>query len=237
MRGSNIETYNAPDRTIRPASEGFAAFENAARRIPTAYREAATAYEEVGRLQAQSIEARKWPFDILALENANRTSIRFGSDRSPRGGGGGGDHQAFNRIAMGAGALGSYLGSGVSPGGEVVDVANGTTSIGRQNYAGTSGNLLSPPDWSQDNTPPMQQTDTQRNVNSIDQTQIGVPPAWGIDQSPAGTPAPYLPGDENLPGAQNYQGGGGWFSGLGNALSGGDTGSADMSDYTPPAGF
>lgn len=145
MRGGNIETYSAPTERLSPDEKGFAAFETAGRRLHVDYNAAAADYREIGKLQQQEIEGRRWPFDILALENSTHAGLRMaGGGRSAGRAfgssgfrGGGERYRGFNQIAAGAGALGNYLASN-SSGGELIDVANNTTSIGRQTFAGTS---------------------------------------------------------------------------------------------------
>ena len=79
-----IPEYFAPDRTLRPSDTGFSAFETAGRRIGPLYREAGQDMARIGELQRQGIEARRWPFDILALEQRSQGGggirVRLGRD-------------------------------------------------------------------------------------------------------------------------------------------------------------
>lgn len=145
-RGGNITSYDAPRDVIRPDEKGFAAFEQEGRRVGAIYRETAQDYRAIGALQAQSIEGRKWPFDILALQQrSNDVSIRFGNDRGSRSRGRAA-HDDLGKMAAGMAALGGYLGAtaGNSAGGELIDASGGKTYEGRTAHPGTGPGLISP---------------------------------------------------------------------------------------------
>lgn len=155
---ADIRGYNAPVTPLRPAEGGFAALETAGRRTGISYREAATDYARIGQLQQRTIEANRWPFDILELEKSAALRGRGGGGGAPRVRESGGfGHAAIN---AGMGALGGYMdiqqrnelaayreemlgaagysgwGSGINlqPGraGELVDVTGGTVSFGHK---------------------------------------------------------------------------------------------------------
>lgn len=160
-----IRPYVAPDRTLRPEAEGFAAFETAGRRVGALYNEAGEDYRRIGALMAQQITDKRWPFDILELEKAQEAA-----QRARAGSGGGGrvrvsglnsntsaedplgfyrnrDFSVHDQISSGMAALGDYVGnqnyrpaSGTqlnTTGPQVIDLTNGTMSIGNKTAIGT----------------------------------------------------------------------------------------------------
>lgn len=118
--------YVAPIRALRPADQGFSAFESAGRRLGAGYREAAADYAKIGELQAREIEAKRWPFDILELadQQARARAGRGGGvsriidpmNQYPGTGSFGGDsgyradRAAEDAMSMGMGAIGDFLG-------------------------------------------------------------------------------------------------------------------------------
>ena len=118
---AQFREYNAPDRELRPSEAGFSAFETAGRRIGPAYSQAAQDVREGGRITAQLLELRKWPFDMLALEQRDQSG---GGVRLGGGGRGGGGLRGHNQLSAGAGALGRLYGGGGGGGGGVALGAN-----------------------------------------------------------------------------------------------------------------
>lgn len=211
----NIRTYTAPDRTLRPDEKGFAAFETAGRRIPAAYNEAAQERRDIGQLQAHEIRGRAWPFDILALRDKTRLSLHIRGDTGGRRQRSASDYadeasQDMNRLAMGAGALGNYLDKTANQGGELVDVASGTTQLGRWGPGpSATPNLLSP-------------TGVGGRANAYDPGRFGDPLAGEISQQITGGIASARGGDigfQQLAPPPGYIGAPGYISAPGEITS------------------
>ena len=253
---ADIKGYVAPNTRLRPAEAGFSAFETAARRVGIAYREGATDYTRIGEVQQRAIEANRWPFDILELEDRTAreaaASSRGGGFRARLGGGGGRTVRGHNAVNAGMGALGDWIGNvatarpgGPGGGGELVDVASGQVS-----FRGTGGRVMDVSDTSGPilslvpGGPPL---GIEQNPSDIYNTGIvQPPPSVLVPGSKAGTsrlaPDPNAPtpgaqfgGGYFEPTVQEYQGGSassdaspGFFSGLGSWLTGG-------SDNTTPS--
>lgn len=78
----NITEYRSPPLDLNPAERGVSAWDAAARRIGAFYGEVAGTQRAQGSLAAQALKQKLWPFDILALYEAQA--------RGAAGGGGGG---------------------------------------------------------------------------------------------------------------------------------------------------
>lgn len=97
-----IVEYTAPEKRILPSEAGYQAAEMAGRRVGPIYREIAQDIKEGGKIQAAVNEQRRWPFDILELEQRAQSGggVRIIGDRNLR---------AHNEINAGGAALGHML--------------------------------------------------------------------------------------------------------------------------------
>lgn len=141
---AEIRGFVAPVRPLRVAEGGFSAFQTTGRRIGLDYRSVAEDYSRIGQAEARTIDAQRWPFDILELIDRGRTTAGGGGGGlRVRGSGGAApwDWRGHNAVLAGGAALGDYLGgqNGIPKhvGGELVDVVGGTTMIGNKVFQGT----------------------------------------------------------------------------------------------------
>lgn len=248
--------YVAADRPLRPDEKGFAAFETAGRRIGPLYREAGQDMARIGELQRQGIEARRWPFDILALEQRSQQGsqqsggirVRLGHD--PMNQFPGGSMAAHHALLQGGDDLSAWFAAanrqayGNAKGGMLIDTETGTTMIGNKTLPGTydptrftdlTGNSPYPPNPNPDAS--------SEGVIPNDQGQVPnfIPGKGGTitpyTQTPdyqsltSGSGPGQIGNSTTTPQSNTGDGGGGFFDSLGsflNNLSGGDNGGADI---------
>lgn len=92
-----IIEFEAPDRRLTPDERGNEAFTRAGRYTGQYIRQTAEDVKQGGILQGQEIRQRGWPFDILAIEEAQAKQKQGGSVQVRSGGGGGGIRNAPTR--------------------------------------------------------------------------------------------------------------------------------------------
>lgn len=106
----NIREFDAPKDQLHPDDKGFAAFETMGRRVGPLYNQAGQDVAKIGRLHAQEIQDRRWPYNIMALQQSGGGGgVNFRVVGSRGGGGGGGGrvgavprYRSMNEVARGA---------------------------------------------------------------------------------------------------------------------------------------
>lgn len=160
---ARLRLYNAGTGELKPTNEGYSAAEMEARRVNPLFRGAASDIAEIGKLQEETIKARKWPLDYARFFlEASASKSRGGGGINVKGGGGGmlgtGAGQMANAMAslaranaqIAAAENATFGGPGPNTrGGMLVDTQDNTTMRGRQTFAGTSApdahGLITPP--------------------------------------------------------------------------------------------